>query len=57
MQLKKNQNYIEDIKELIDNAKQKVVRTIDNQRVTLYWNIGQRIFIEEQEGNILGVRR
>jgi len=50
MQLKKNQNYIEDIKELIDNAKQKVVRTIDNQRVTLYWNIGQRIFIEEQEG-------
>jgi len=28
MQLKKNQNYIEDIKELIDNAKQKVVRTI-----------------------------
>jgi len=50
MQLKKNQNYIEDIKELIDNAKQKVVRTIDNQRVILYWNIGQRIFIEEQEG-------
>jgi len=50
MQLKKNQNYIEDIKELIANAKQKVVRTIDNQRVTLYWNIGQRIFIEEQEG-------
>jgi len=50
MQLKKNQNYIEDIKELIDNAKQKVVRTVDNQRVTLYWNIGQRIFVEEQEG-------
>ncbi len=50
MQLKKNQNYIEDIKELIENAKQKVVRTVDNQRVTLYWNIGQRVFEEEQEG-------
>jgi len=31
MQLKKNQNYIEDIKELIANAKQIVFRTIDNQ--------------------------
>ena len=50
MQLKKNQNYIEDIKELINNAKEKVVRTVDNQRVILYWNIGQRIFEEEQEG-------
>lgn len=39
-----------DVKALIDNAKQKVIRTVDNQRVALYWNIGQRIFEEEQEG-------
>ncbi|MCH9740429.1 MAG: PDDEXK nuclease domain-containing protein [Epsilonproteobacteria bacterium] len=50
MQLKKNQNYIEDIKKLIENAKEKVVHTVDNQRVRLYWNIGQRVFEEEQEG-------
>ena len=39
-----------DVKALIDNAKQKVIHTVDNQRVALYWNIGQRIFEEEQEG-------
>ena len=44
------QTLVSDVKALIDNAKQKVVRTVDNQRVTLYWHIGQRIFEEEQEG-------
>ena len=44
------QTLVSDVKALIDNAKQKVVRTVDNQRVTLYWHIGQRVFEEEQEG-------
>lgn len=44
------QTLVNDVKEIIDNAKEKVVRTVDNQRVTLYWNIGQRIFEEEQGG-------
>ena len=44
------QTLVSDVKKLIDNAKQKVVRTVDNQRVTLYWNIGQRIFEDEQGG-------
>jgi len=40
---------LNDIKKLINNAKEKVIHTIENQRVTLYWNIGERIFEEEQE--------
>ncbi len=43
------QTLVSDVKTLIDNAKQKVIRTVDNQRVNLYWHIGQRIFKEEQE--------
>ena len=38
-----------DIKVLIDTAKEKVIHTIENQRVKLYWSIGERIFEEEQE--------
>jgi hypothetical protein len=45
------QPLINDIKTLIENAKQKVVRTIDNHRVMHYWEVGQRIFEEEQQGN------
>jgi predicted nuclease of restriction endonuclease-like (RecB) superfamily len=49
-ELENIQSLVGDVKQLIDNAKQKVVRTVDNQRVTLYWNIGQRVFEEEQNG-------
>lgn len=41
---------IKDIKRLITNAQQKVIHTVENQRVLLYWSIGKRIFKEEQEG-------
>ncbi len=44
------QTLVSDVKALIDNAKQKVVHTVDNQRVTLYWHIGKRIFEDEQGG-------
>lgn len=50
MKPSKNQNFINDVKTLIENAKEKVVRTVDNQRVILYWSIGKRIFEEEQAG-------
>lgn len=43
-------NLTKDIKELIDSAQTKAINTINFQRVVLYWNIGQRIFEEEQEG-------
>ena len=44
------QTLVNDIKILIENAKQKVIRTIDNHRVKHYWEVGERIFKEEQQG-------
>lgn len=42
--------FISDIRQLILNAQQNSVRAIDNERVAMYWNIGQRIVVEEQNG-------
>lgn len=41
---------ISDIKAIISNAKEKAVRAVDHQRTLMYWEIGKRIFEEEQEG-------
>ncbi|MGJ1195547.1 PDDEXK nuclease domain-containing protein [Sphingobacterium spiritivorum] len=41
---------ITDIKAIIAHAKDNAIRAIDHQRTLMYWNIGQRIFEEEQEG-------
>jgi predicted nuclease of restriction endonuclease-like (RecB) superfamily len=45
-----NQSIIPDIKAIIANAKDKAVRAVDNERTIMYWQIGRRIFEEEQEG-------
>lgn len=54
MEKKKNNpiksNFIDDVKVIIDNARQNAVRSVDFCRVQMYWNIGKRIFEEEQEG-------
>lgn len=43
-------NLIDEIKSLIAASKEAAVRTVDHQRVLLYWKIGQKIFEEEQGG-------
>ena len=45
-----NQNFIDDVKNIIDSARQNAVRSVDFCRVRMYWDIGKRIFEEEQEG-------
>ena len=45
-----NQNFIDDVKSIIYNARQKAIRSVDFCRVRMYWDIGKRIFEEEQEG-------
>ena len=45
-----NQEFLDDIKGIINNARQNAVRSVDFCRVQLYWNIGRRIFEEEQDG-------
>lgn len=43
-------SFLQDIKEIIDNARTNAVRTVDFCRVQMYWHIGQRIVEEEQGG-------
>ncbi|MFC4232665.1 YhcG family protein [Parasediminibacterium paludis] len=45
-----NQSIIPDIKAIIANAQDKAIRAVDTERTLMYWNIGKRIFEEEQQG-------
>ena len=45
-----NQDLLDDIKGIINNARQNALRSVDFCRVQMYWNIGKRIFEEEQNG-------
>ena len=48
--MRQNQSLILEIKAIITNAKNEAIRAIENERVMMYWNIGKRIFEEEQQG-------
>lgn len=45
-----NQSLIPDIKAIIETSKERAIRAVDNERTTMYWSIGKRIFEEEQQG-------
>jgi hypothetical protein len=45
-----NQNIIVELKAIIALSKDKAIRAVDHERTLMYWNIGKRIFEEEQEG-------
>jgi hypothetical protein len=45
-----NPTVLTDIKTIIHSARDKAIRAVDTERVLMYWHIGQRIFLEEQEG-------
>ncbi len=42
---------INEIHAIIANAKERAVRSVDSERVLMYWNIGRIIAEEEQNGN------
>src|SRR3954466_2958819 len=46
-----NKSIITDIKAIILIAKDKAIRLVDHERTMMYWQIGKRIFEEEQQGN------
>ncbi|UUW08432.1 PDDEXK nuclease domain-containing protein [Flavobacterium plurextorum] len=46
----KNHSIIPDIKAIIETSKERAIRAVDNERTTMYWSIGKRIFEEEQQG-------
>ena len=45
-----NQSIITDIKAIIAKSKDKAIRAVDHERTLMYWDIGKRIFEEEQQG-------
>jgi len=45
-----NQSVIIDIKTIIVQSKERAIRAIDHERTLMYWDIGKRIFEEEQQG-------
>lgn len=48
MQLKKD--LIDQVQSIIANAKDRAIRSVDTERVIMYWQIGKVIFEEEQQG-------
>lgn len=45
-----NESIINDIQSIINKAKESAVRAVDHERTLMYWDIGKRIFEEEQHG-------
>lgn len=45
-----NKNIILQIQSIFANAKEKAIRSVDTERVLMYWQIGKVIFEEEQAG-------
>lgn len=42
--------FIQDVKKIIVRAQTKVIRSVEFHRVEMYWQLGERIFNEEQQG-------
>ena len=48
--LKKEEVFLNDIRNIINSARQNAVRSVNFCRVQMYWHMGKRIFEEEQQG-------
>lgn len=46
-----NQSVINEIKQILTEAREKVARTVNNELLLAYWNIGRVIVESEQEGS------
>jgi len=51
MELKENESLYKSIAQLLNNAKQKIIASINNTMVLTYFEIGKMIVEEEQEGS------
>ena len=43
-------SFIQQVKDIIANAQNKAVRAVNTERVIMYWEIGKKIVVEEQNG-------
>ena len=42
--------FFDDSRRIVIEARENAIRSVDFSRVLMYWNLGQRIFVEEQQG-------
>ncbi len=42
--------FVEEIKSIIEQSRQKAIRSVDHIRVKMYWELGRKIVEEEQQG-------
>ena len=45
-----SEQFVAEIRQIIRQAQQNAVRSVDFCRVQMYWNLGKRILEEEQQG-------
>lgn len=50
IQKRQDNRLLVDARKIIDTARANAVRSVDFNRVMMYWNLGKRIFEEEQQG-------
>ncbi|MCL2052664.1 MAG: DUF1016 N-terminal domain-containing protein [Lachnospiraceae bacterium] len=48
--IKNNNNLITDLRNIINDARSNAIRSVEFHRVMMYWHLGERIFVEEQQG-------
>lgn len=48
--MKISKTILYDIRSIISQSRQNVIRSVNFERVVMYWKIGERIFLEEQQG-------
>ncbi|MDR2813518.1 MAG: PDDEXK nuclease domain-containing protein [Prevotellaceae bacterium] len=45
-----NSNFVSDVRDIIAASRDVAVRIVDFERALMYWKLGERIFVEEQQG-------
>jgi hypothetical protein len=50
--MKLNKSFINEIRTIITQNREQAVRSVDHLRVLTYWQVGKRIFEEEQQGKV-----
>lgn len=42
--------FVSDIRDIITTSRNEAIRSVDFERVRMYWKLGERIVVEEQAG-------
>ena len=51
MKMKLRNGFIDEVKGIIENSSAQAIRSVDRIRARMYWQLGRKIFEEEQYGS------